>query len=42
MAGETDMNVHRATYDKVVGMLKYGAVLCGIIALVVVWLISGK
>ncbi len=42
MAAENDMQVHRATYDKVIGLLKYGAVACFIIAFAVIWLISGK
>jgi hypothetical protein len=42
MANEGDLQVHRATYTKVIGVLKYGAVACFIIAFAVVWLISGK
>ena len=37
-----DMQVHRATYDRVIGLLKWGAVACFIIAFAVIWLISGK
>jgi hypothetical protein len=42
MATDGDLQVHRATYEKVIGVLKYGAVACFVIAFVVVWLISGK
>lgn len=42
MATEGDLQVHRATYGKVINVLKYGGVACFIIAFVVVWLISGK
>ncbi|GHH21939.1 aa3-type cytochrome c oxidase subunit IV [Sphingomonas sp. AAP5] len=42
MAAENDMQVHRATYDKVMSVMKYGAVAVFIIAFVVVWLVSGK
>jgi hypothetical protein len=41
MAGDTDMKPHRATYDSVIGMLKYGAVGCAAIAALVIWLIAG-
>lgn len=42
MAADSDMQAHRATYEKVIAVLKYGAVACFIIAFAVVWLISGK
>jgi len=45
MAGNGDMNAqinaHRATYESVIGLLKYGAVACLLIAFFVVWLIAG-
>ncbi|MES2095132.1 MAG: aa3-type cytochrome c oxidase subunit IV [Pseudomonadota bacterium] len=41
MAGDTDMKPHRATYESVIGMLKYGAVACAGIAALVIWLIAG-
>ena len=40
MAGHTDMKPHEQTYHSVIGMLKYGAVACIIIAAIVIWLIS--
>lgn len=41
MANDTDMKPHVQTYHSVLGMLKYGAVICVLIGLFVVWLISG-
>ena len=40
MAGQTDMKPHEQTYHSVIGLLKYGAVACIIIAAIVIWLIS--
>jgi hypothetical protein len=40
MANQTDMKPHEATYHSVIGLLKYGAVACFLIAMIVVWLIS--
>ena len=37
-----EMQVHAATYGKVINVMKYGAVAVFIIAFAVVWLISGK
>ena len=42
MAADNDMQVHRATYDKVINVLKYGALAVFVIAFAVIWLISGK
>lgn len=42
MAADNDMQVHRATYGKVINVLKYGAVAVFIIAFAVIYLISGK
>ncbi|MFZ5796436.1 MAG: hypothetical protein ACRCS5_06505 [Sphingomonas sp.] len=42
MAADSELQIHRATYEKVIAVLKYGAIACFIIAFVVVWLISGK
>ncbi|MEG3177096.1 aa3-type cytochrome c oxidase subunit IV [Sphingomonas sp. RB3P16] len=42
MAADNELQVHRATYDKVINVMKYGAVAVFIIAFVVVWLVSGK
>ncbi|MDB5680348.1 MAG: hypothetical protein JWO16_153 [Sphingomonas bacterium] len=40
MAGHTDMKPHEQTYHSVIGLLKWGAVGCIIIAAIVIWLIS--
>lgn len=42
MAGNGDMKAHESTYHSVIGLLKYGAVACFVIAFVVIYLISGK
>ena len=39
MADDFDMKAHVATYGSVIGMLKWGAVGCIVIALFVIWLI---
>ena len=41
MADHTDMKPHEATYHSVLGLLKYGAVACFVIAAIVILLISG-
>jgi len=46
MAGSSDLgggNIekHRETYHRVLGLMKYGAVACFVIAFGVVWLIAG-
>jgi hypothetical protein len=40
MAAENDMQVHQATYDKVIGWLKYGAIIVAIIAASVIFVIT--
>jgi hypothetical protein len=40
MADQTDMKAHESTYHSVIGLLKYGAVGCILIAAIVIWLIS--
>lgn len=40
MAGNGDMKAHEATYGSVIGLLKWGAVGCAVIAALVVWLIA--
>jgi len=42
MAGNGDMKAHEQTYHSVIGLLKYGALACIVIAFVVIWLISHK
>jgi hypothetical protein len=39
MAGNGDMDSHRATYESVIGLMKWGAVACFAIAFIAVWLI---
>jgi hypothetical protein len=39
MAGNGDMKAHETTYHSVIGLLKWGAVACFLIALLVIWLI---
>ncbi len=36
-----DITTHARTYDRVMGMLKYGTVVCVIAAAFVIWLIAG-
>ena len=40
MAGNGDMKAHEGTYAQVIGMLKWGAVACAVIAAAVIYLIS--
>lgn len=40
MADQADMKAHEATYFSVIGLLKWGAVACFLIAFLVIWLIS--
>lgn len=42
MAGNGDMKAHESTYHSVIGLLKYGAAACFVIAFGVIWLISHK
>ncbi|CUS44132.1 aa3-type cytochrome c oxidase subunit IV [Sphingomonas sp. QA11] len=42
MAGNGDIKFHEETYHKVIGLLKWGAIACFLIAALVIWLISGK
>jgi hypothetical protein len=42
MAGDNDMQVHRATYDKVITVMKYGALAVFIIAFAVIYVISRR
>lgn len=41
MADQSDMKAHVSTYDGVMAMLKWGAIVCFILAFVVIWLIAG-
>ena len=41
MAGNGNIKFHEETYHKVIGMLKWGAVGCALIAMLVIWLIAG-
>jgi len=40
MAGPDEIQVHRATYGKVIGMLKYGTIACAVIAAAVIFVIT--
>ena len=40
MASDNDMKAHAETYDKVMGMLKWGTVGCALVAALVIVLIS--
>ncbi|WP_082472513.1 aa3-type cytochrome c oxidase subunit IV [Sphingomonas sp. Leaf357] len=40
MAGNGDLKAHEQTYGQVIGLLKWGAVACAVIAAAVIWLIS--
>ena len=40
MAGNSDMKAHAQTYDRVIAMLKWGAVAVACIALAVILIIS--
>jgi len=37
MALDGDMKVHEATYHKVIGLLKYGAVACFLLVFVIIY-----
>ncbi|MEO9131128.1 MAG: aa3-type cytochrome c oxidase subunit IV [Sphingomonas sp.] len=39
MAADGEIKVHEATYNKVIGVLKWGAIGCFLIAMLVIWLI---
>ena len=41
MTGNGDIETQRATYHRLLGLMKYGAVACFLIAFGVVWLIAG-
>lgn len=41
MAGQGDMKAHVATYSSVMALLKWGTVVCFLIAAGVIWLIAG-
>jgi hypothetical protein len=42
MAAHGDMNIkaHVSTYDRVIGLLKWGTVACAVVAALVIWLIA--
>ncbi|WP_233150947.1 MULTISPECIES: aa3-type cytochrome c oxidase subunit IV [Sphingomonas] len=39
-SGKGDLNAHVATYDRMIGMMKWGALGVFLIAAIVVWLIA--
>lgn len=40
MAEPADLKGHESTYFSMINMLKYGAVICFMLAFLVIWLIS--
>ena len=40
MAADNDIQVHQATYHKVIGWMKYGAIIVAIVAAAVIFLIT--
>jgi len=40
MADDANLKGHVATYDRVIGMLKWGAIACAVLVALVIWLIS--
>ncbi|WP_267396355.1 MULTISPECIES: aa3-type cytochrome c oxidase subunit IV [unclassified Sphingomonas] len=40
MADNSGLEAHEATYGSVIGLLKWGAVACAVIAGFVIWLIA--
>ncbi len=40
MAGKGDLNAHVATYDRMIGMMKWGGLAVFLLAAIVVWLIA--
>lgn len=40
MAGDMDITSHGRTYDRVIGMLKWGTLACVLLAALVIWLIA--
>jgi hypothetical protein len=41
MAGNSDLKAHESTYAQVMGMMKWGAVACAVVAAAVIYLIAG-
>ncbi|WP_236694605.1 aa3-type cytochrome c oxidase subunit IV [Sphingomonas sp. Leaf343] len=40
MAGNTDLKAHVASYDRMIGMMKWGSVGVAIVVGIVIWLIA--
>jgi hypothetical protein len=40
MADHFDMKAHQSTYGSVMGMMKWGTIICALIAALVIWLIA--
>ena len=40
MAADNDIQVHQATYHKVIGWLKYGAIIVAVVTAAVIFLIT--
>ncbi len=41
MSDSSEFHAHRATYDGVIKLLKYGAIACFLIVFFVLWLLRG-
>ena len=41
MAGNGDIKAHIGTYDRMIGLMKYGAIAVALFAALVIWLIAG-
>lgn len=40
MADHADLETHVSTYDRIIGLLKWGAIVCFIVTFFVIWLIA--
>jgi hypothetical protein len=41
MAGNGDIKAHVSTYDRMIGLMKYGAIVVALVTALVIWLIAG-
>ncbi|WP_344692815.1 aa3-type cytochrome c oxidase subunit IV [Sphingomonas cynarae] len=41
MAGNGDIKAHVGTYDRMIGLMKYGAIAVAFVTAMVIWLIAG-
>ena len=42
MADNSDMHAHEASYNRMIGMLKWGTIATVIVTAIVIWAISGS